>query len=54
MKRKESLIGGLDRILSSHQASDLLGIPADDLLPYYSAQDAISLRNLLKRICRSN
>lgn len=54
MKRKESVIGGLDRILSAHQASALLGIPADDLLPYYSAQEAISLRNLLKRICRSN
>ena len=54
MKRKESVIGGLDRILSAHQASALLGIPADDLLPYYSAQEAISLRNLFKRICRSN
>ena len=54
MKLKESVIGGLDRILSAYQASALLGIPADDLLPYYSAQDAMSLRNLLKRICRSN
>ena len=54
MKRKESVIGGLDRILSAHQASALLGIPAEDLLPYYSAQNAMSLRNLLKKICRSN
>ena len=54
MNRKESVIGGLDRILSAHQVSALLGIPAEDLLPYYSAQDAMSLRNLLKKICWSN
>ena len=54
MDRKESLIGGLGRMLSAYQASDLLGLPADELIPYYSSQDTISLRNLLKRICRSN
>ena len=54
MERKESLIGGLDRRLAVHQASALLDIPADELLPYFSAHGDISLRNLLKRICRSN
>ena len=54
MKRKQSLIGGLDRILSVREASDLLTIPADELLKFYAGQREISLRNLLKRICRSN
>jgi hypothetical protein len=54
MKRKQSLIGGLDRILSVREASDLLVIPADELLKFYAGQREISLRNLLKRICRSN
>ena len=51
MKRKQSLIGGLDRILSAREASDLLSISVDE---YYAGQREISLRNLLKRICRSN
>ena len=54
MKRKQSLIGGLDRILSVREASNLLTIPADDLLKFYAGQRAITLSNLLKRICRSN
>lgn len=54
MKRKQSLIGGLDRILSVRDASDLLAIPADELLKFYAGQREISLRNLLIRICRSN
>lgn len=54
MKRKQSLIGGLDRILSAREASDLLSISVDELLKYYAGQREISLRNLLKRICRSN
>ena len=52
MKRKQSLIGGLDRILSVREASDLLSIPV--LLKFYAGQCEISLSNLLKRICRSN
>ena len=54
MKRKQSLIGGLDRILSVREASDLLAIPADELLKFFAGQREISLSNLLKRICRSN
>ena len=54
MKRKPSLIPGLDRILPVCEASVLLAIPADELLKYYQGQREISLRNLLKRICRSN
>ena len=54
MKRKQSLIGGLDRILSVREASDLLSIPVDGLLKFYAGQREISLSNLLKRICRSN
>ena len=54
MKRKQSLIGGLDRILSVREASDLLSIPVDELLKFYAGQREISLSNLLKRICRSN
>ena len=54
MKRKQSLIGGLDRILSAREASDLLSIPVDELLKFYAGQREISLSNLLKRICRSN
>ena len=54
MKRKQSLIGGLDRILSAREASDLLSISVDELLKYYAGQREISLSNLLKRICRSN
>lgn len=54
MKRKQSLIGGLDRILSVREVSDLLSISVDELLKYYAGQREISLRNLLKRICRSN
>lgn len=54
MKRKQSLIGGLDRILSVREASDLLSISVDELLKYYAGQREISLRNLLKRICQSN
>ena len=54
MKRKQSLIGGLDRILSVREASDLLSIPADELLKFYSDQREITLSNLLRRICRSN
>ncbi len=54
MKRKQSLIGGLDRILSVREASDLLSIPADELLKFYSDQREIKLSNLLRRICRSN
>ena len=54
MKRKPSLIPGLDRILSAREASVLLAIPEDKLLNFYQGQREISLRNLLKRICRSN
>ena len=54
MKRKPSLIPGLDRILSAREASVLLAIPEDELLYFYRGQREISLRNLLKRICRSN
>ena len=54
MKRKQSLIGGLDRILSVREASNLLSIPVDGLLKFYAGQREISLSNLLKRICRSN
>ena len=54
MKRKQSLIGGLDRILSVREASNLLSIPADELLKFYSDQREITLSNLLRRICRSN
>ena len=54
MKRKQSLIGGLDRILSIRDAFDLLAISADELLKFYAGQREISLSNLLKRICRSN
>lgn len=50
MKRKQSLIGGLDRILSAREASVLLAIPEDKLLNFYQGQCEISLRNLLKRI----
>ncbi len=52
MKRKQSLIGGLDRILSVREASDLLSISVDELLKYYAGQREISLRNLLKRTCQ--
>ena len=48
------MIGGLDRILSVRDASDLLAIPADELLKFFAGQREISLSNLLKRICRSN
>ena len=51
MNRKESVIGGLDRILSAHQASALLGIPAEDLLPYVVASlfiDIMSLKSQAK------
>ena len=54
MKRKQSLIGGLDRILSAREASDLLSIPVDGLLKFYAGQRELSLSNLLKGICRSN
>lgn len=54
MKRKPSLIPGLDRILSAREASILLPIPQEELLKFYQGQREISLRNLLKRICRSN
>ncbi len=54
MKRKQSLIGGLDRILSVREASNLLSIPVEELLKFYAGQREISLSNLLKRICRSN
>ena len=54
MKRKQSLIGGLDRILSVREASDLLSISVEELLKFYAGQREISLSNLLKRICRSN
>lgn len=54
MKRKPSLISGLDRILSAREASLLLEIPEGELLNFYQCQREISLRNLLKRICRSN
>ena len=50
MKRIQSLIGGLDRILSVREASDLLLISVDELLKYYAGQREIWLRNLLKRI----
>ena len=40
--------------LSVREASDLLSISVDELLKYYAGQREISLRNLLKRICRSN
>ena len=36
MKRKQSLIGGLDRILSVRDASDLLAIPVDELQKFYA------------------
>ena len=42
MKRKQSLIGGLDRILSVREASDLLSIPVDGLLKFYAGQREIS------------
>lgn len=54
MKRKQSLIGRLDRILSAREASDLLSIPVDGLLKFYAGQRELSLSNLLKGICRSN
>ena len=54
MKRKQSLIGGLDRILSVREASDLLSIPVDELLRFYAGQREITLSYLLRRICRSN
>lgn len=54
MKRKQSLIGGLDMILSVREASDLLSISVYELLKYYASQREISQRNLLKTICRSN
>ena len=47
MKRKQSLIGGLDRILSIRDAFDLLAIPVDELLKFYAGQSEISLQNLL-------
>lgn len=47
MKRKQSLIGGLDRILSIRDAFDLLAIPVDELLKFYAGQREISLQNLL-------
>ena len=54
MKREQLLIGGLDRILSVREVSNLLTIPVDELLKFYAGQLVISLRNLLKRICRFN
>ena len=54
MKRKPPLIPGLDRILSAREASVLLSITQEELLKFYQGQREISLRNLLKRICRSN
>ena len=48
------MIPGLDRILSVREASVLLAIPEDELRNFYQGQREISLRNLLKRICRSN
>lgn len=54
MKRIQSLISGLDRILSVREASDLLSISVDELLKYYTGQREISLRNLRIKICRSN
>ena len=44
MKRKPSLIPGLDRILSAREASVLLAIPEDKLLNFYQGQREISLR----------
>lgn len=54
MNRKPSFIPGLDRILSAREASVLLAIPEDELLNLYQGQREISLRNLLKRLCRTN
>ena len=54
MKRKQSLIGGLDRILSVREASDLLSIPVDELLKFYAGQREMTLSFLLRRICQSN
>jgi len=54
MKRKQSLIGGLDRILSVREASELLSIPVDELLKFYAGQRETTLSNLLRRINQSN
>ena len=54
MKQKQSLIGGLDRILSVREASNLLSIPVEELFKFNAGQREISLSNLLKSICRSN
>ena len=54
MKRKQSLIGGLDRILSVREASDLLSIPVDELLKFYAGQREMTLSFLLRLIRRSN
>ena len=48
------MIGGLDRILSVREVSNLLTIPVDELLKFYAGQLVILQRNLLKQICRFN
>lgn len=52
MKTKQSIIGGLDRMMPIHEASAVLQIPVPDLEHFFRGRTEISLRNLLKRICR--
>ena len=47
MKRKPSLIPGLDRILSAREAFVLLSIPQNDLLKFYNYRCFAALNILL-------
>ena len=49
--RKQSIIGGLDRILSAREASTILQIPEQEIEHHFITRQTMSLRNLLKRMC---
>lgn len=50
-QRKQSIIGGLDRILSVQEASAILQIPEQEIEQIFVTRQTMSLRNLLKRMC---
>ena len=50
-QRKQSIIGGLDRILSVREASAILQIPEQEIEHLFVTRQTMSLRNLLKRMC---
>lgn len=50
-QRKQSIIGGLDRILSVREASAILQIPEQEIEHHFVTRQTMSLRNLLKHMC---